>query len=52
MPMDIINLIREWLTGRSYYVQVGLSPQKINECVGSDKYRQSLIFLSITKNLF
>ena len=22
MPMDIIKLIREWLTGRSYYVQL------------------------------
>ena len=23
MPVDLINLIREWLTGRSFYVQVG-----------------------------
>ena len=22
MPMDIIKLIRDWLTGRSYYVQL------------------------------
>ena len=23
LPMDVINLIREWLIGRSYYVQIG-----------------------------
>ncbi len=23
MPNDLVGLIREWLTGRSYYVQVG-----------------------------
>ena len=23
MPLDLINLIREWLVGRSFYVQVG-----------------------------
>ena len=23
MPADLINLIREWLTGRTFYVQVG-----------------------------
>ena len=23
MPVDLINLIREWLVGRSFYVQVG-----------------------------
>ena len=24
-PSDLINLIREWLSGRSYYVQIGES---------------------------
>ena len=23
MPADLVNLIREWLVGRSFYVQVG-----------------------------
>ena len=23
MPMDVIELIREWLVGRSFYLQVG-----------------------------